>query len=313
MKKLVLALSLFIGTLVASHADMLDGTPISQWSLKNSVVIPPPTAGRFLPVIEASGPGSSSPFIRMQFCRWNGDKVLVNGRIYTIPAGNCTSPSGGIISSFASACLNKVCGTSLSFPAAYYVGLYDRNGVLTMNYWPVAGGAGWTPGPNGLMVKGDDPTTTLIGEVYLNGTQTMDGTGSKQNSVSVFNKVRIPLFVSATGGGITGTSYSELNSNNRIEWVSIFGDEAFFVMASCTVSNTVVNGQTSVGIGLDSTTAPNAPGTFQATSAGAVGNATSVAPTDSADGHHFAALLTAVSSGTGAVNTCTMITTAFPS
>lgn len=299
----------------AANADMMDGPASSTWLNQNKATTVP-TAGRFLPVIEASGPGSTSPFIRMQFCRWNGNQVMVNGRVYTIPSGSCTSPGGGIISSFTSACLNKVCGTSLTFPAAYYVGLYDKAGVLTMNFWPVGGPAGWIPGANGLIVKSDDATTTVIGLVYLNGTQTMDGSNNKQNSVSVFNKVRVPLFTGVTGGPFSNTTLAEVNSNNRLEWVSIFGDEAFTVIAPCTVNNSTAANQTSVAIGIDSTTSSTSSiGTYQSSANGSVGNATAIAPTDTADGHHFAALLADVSSGTtsGTITSCTMMTSPFPS
>jgi hypothetical protein len=42
-------------------------------------------------------------------------------------------------------------------------------------------------------------------------------------------------------------------------------------------------------------------------------NATSIANTDTPDGHHFAALLTSVSGHNGTIQSCTLITTPFPS
>ena len=54
-------------------------------------------------------------------------------------------------------------------------------------------------------------------------------------------------------------------------------------------------------------------GTVQSAAANYQANATSIANTDTPDGHHFAALLTSVSGHNGTIQSCTLITTPFPS
>lgn len=320
-KKVLALLSTVAFGIDAAHADMMDGTwpvgvgPNNPQVLTNKILnfgtggtaLGNGQAGRFLPVIESSGTGSSSPFIRIQLCAWNGNQVTISGIRQTIPAGACTTPGGGVIASLSSTCINKTCSTTLAANTDYYAGVFMLNGVMTMNFWPVSSG-GYVSDPTyGNITKFNDPATSLVGIIHTNVTTSLNGNQNTQDSVSLFNPVRISLLNSVSTATFTSTLTIELNSANRLHWVQ-FSWDVPNMSASCSVNNTTAGNVVNIGIGMDSTSTPAGSfGTFQAPFAGYQGNATGVAQAPGAEGSHFATVLVSVSGGTGSIPSCNII------
>jgi hypothetical protein len=258
------------------------------------------TCGRF------SVLGGSTPFSGVHYCPYNGNRVPIQGVYYTIPTGVQTVSGGVQSTNFSSCSIDKATGQTLANSTRYYVYLYNSAGTLTIDFSTTGYALDTT---YGTWVKSSDSSCLLIGQVWINGTKTIDGSANKQNAISRYNPVMVPLYVTVSTPGFTNTSYAENNSANILEWVQ-WSDNTLAVQASCNAFNNTNAATVSFGIGIDSTTAITGHDcTVQMAAAnqileGTAATATSVA----AEGHHVAHFLVKCSSNTGQINAGIMYT-----
>lgn len=191
-----------------------------------------PTCGRLSNLIDAGGPlGAADPFIKCHLIPYNGNQILINGRVEIIPDG-ALAASGGIIASYASCYVNKVAAQTLADNTFYFIYVFMLNGVPTITFSTTGylqNGVAY-----GNAVKSDDPTCTLIGICrihYVGGVPTTYGGARGQTVSSYFNQFRATLETNVAGPVTSVTAVqlpdtSTLSNGqpnyNFLEWVQFY-------------------------------------------------------------------------------------------
>lgn len=204
--------------------------------------------------------GGSDPFSQCQFLPRNGNTIYINGKIEIIPAGILLG-AGGIITTYSNCYINRVAGQALAANTPYYVYAFMLNGVMTLNF-SVANTPPIAIDPvedaNGVWVKGDDATSTLIGFLRTNAASKTLGNAQAQTIISYYNRLFYRLSASIAGT-TTSASYVELNSANRLEWVQWDDDLVVGPGLVCNLGTSAAPRTVDVGIGVNSAVATLGP------------------------------------------------------
>lgn len=206
---------------------------------------------------------------------YNGNTIVVNGQVVTIPSAGVTVGAPG--------------GTSTVF----YIYAYISSGTLALE---ASTEVHVTDSTTGVEIKFGDATRTLVGmarsSVVPNQWQQ---TTSYKSVLSYFNRVENVVSVAA-GSTLTttSTSYAELSAGVRCQWLT-WADEPvkFTVNGSCINSSTFI---TRTSIGVDGTTPQDVMASMTGTEYSNLG--ISHANTFS-EGYHYSTVLGRVSGGTG--------------
>jgi hypothetical protein len=223
-------------------------------------------------------------YVSTTSCRldpFNGNRILINGSIESIPSAGVSFGTGGLTSS-----------------TVYYAYVYMSSGTMTGEFSATAPATDTT---YGHQIKTGDGTRTLVGIVRTNGSTQFVDSATQRFVASWVNPPARPLF----GGFGTPTftftvTASELDSTKRIEWVQFGGPVA--VQASGRCANNTAGTGVHLGVRIDATTSQDGP-----LSGGTVTTANYEVATNPAhvqafaDGYHFATVTGLVTSNTGTV------------
>lgn len=230
-----------------------------------------PTSGRLSNLI-TTGEGEpipgSDPFAWCHFIPYNGNLILINGKYEVIPSGVIAS-SGGAKARYSNCYVNKVPGQTLANNTFYYIYAFMISGVMAIQFSTT----GYTDGagPNGVAVKTDDSTSTLIGICrihYVGGVPTTYGSARGQTIASWFNRFpNYNLVTSVVGTAIVATSPAQLPDgstlangqpeNNFIEWIQ-WGNQTPTPRFAATFGNAIVDKANYLGMGFNSKTVVHA-------------------------------------------------------
>lgn len=139
--------------------------------------------------------GAGSQRTKIKLIPHNGNRIIVNGKVYAIPSAGVTHDNNG----------NPL---GLSTSTFYYVYLYDNAGTLTLE---LSTTGHETDSTTGVEVKSGDATRTLVGAVRTNGSGYYgQGRGSAQvYESSWFNRQK--CMVSAATGTLSTSSGTAAN------------------------------------------------------------------------------------------------------
>lgn len=158
---------------------------------------------------------------------YNGNTIVINGQVVTIPSAGVTLSNSGI-----------------SGGTLYYIYAYLNSGVLTLEYSTTGHSTDTT---TGVEIKTGDATRTLVGMAYgFTGSVWAGG----PYTLSYFNRREITAVAMFSADRSTGsTIFGEINSEIGITWLT-WADEKvkFSVIGGCQNSATA---QTRTSIGVD--------------------------------------------------------------
>jgi hypothetical protein len=190
--------------------------------------------------------GGSSPFEIAQFVPYNGNKILIDGKIEIIPDG-VLAVSGGVQGAYADCSVDKVLHQALASNTLYYVYVYMLAGVMTMDFSTTVQ---YQEDTYGTWVKTGDETCALVGMLYTNAASKTLGTAKQQTMVSHFNRLRYVNLVTVAGT-VTDATPTELNSANRLEWVQ-WSDDLPITSVTGHWGGATIGNRVALGIGLNS-------------------------------------------------------------
>lgn len=215
---------------------------------------------------------------------YNGNLIKINGKLYA-------GASAGV----------TLANTGLTASTLYYIYLYDNSGTLTLEASTTAYATDTATANIGVKIKNGDATRTLVGMIRTEGStpgQFVDS-ATQRFVRSWFNDPGISgLNFFTASRSTTSTSWAEVNSEIRVEFVSWAGEIVQATVAGSQDNNTS-NEYTHTAVGFDGTT----PEDGNSTSNGAGGTQFPINAraykTGLAEGYHYATVLGRVSSNTG--------------
>ena len=211
----------------------------------------------------------------------NGNKVMVNGTVYTIP-------SSGV----------SLAPTGLTVGALLYVYLYDNASVLTLEASTTGHSTDTT---TGVEIKTGAATRTLVGMVRPITGPAFADTDAQRFVATWFNRPsKRAGQVITSGTNFTTTSYTEVTTNLRSEFL-IWGDEVIDADIVGIMSNGTA--ATAVGSAISFNSGTVEPGMQSAqTGAGQRMNAASNAKKLLTEGYNYMTVFGYVQAGTGTLN-----------
>jgi hypothetical protein len=217
---------------------------------------------------------------------FKGNLITINSLAETIPDAGVTLSTGG-----------------LSPTALYYIYAWMNSGTMTLEASTTAYA---TQVGTGVTVKAGDATRTLVGMARTDGSTAWTDSATQRFVRSWFNDPGISLLNGFTANrSISSASWTEVNSEIRIELVAWSGEVVQVEANGVTLNNTVNAGATT-SIGFDGATADDTSAYGGLVTAGGFpGNiyapfAASVFKSGLSEGYHYATLLGATLSGGGA-------------
>lgn len=210
----------------------------------------------------------------------DGDRLLVNGTV-------CTVPTAGV----------TLAATGLTAGNDYYIYATASGGVVNaLEASTTAHVTSATPGNEGVEIKSGDDNRTLVGFAGVVSGPAFADTATQRLVLSWFN--RRPRYLSnffSTTRTTASTVYIELNSEIRCAWLTWSGESVIFGLAGCAFSSTT--SRVDVSVGVDSTSV--AEDVF----ASVFGNNTNaiglIHTADYSEGRHYSTVLGRVNGGTG--------------
>lgn len=128
--------------------------------------------------------GNGTPFSQIHFFPKNGNKIVISGVRRTIPPGVGVM-SGGVIGTYDNASIDKTPARKLAPKTLYYVYVYMRQKVMTMDFSQ----EGHKEDPTyGNEVHASDPSRSLVGMVYTDDSGKFVGDSRSQLVLSWFNR-----------------------------------------------------------------------------------------------------------------------------
>jgi len=243
---------------------------------------------------------------QLTFLPFNGDKIKINGVIYTIPG------TGAGIAGLANTGVrvNNVAGQNLAANTNYWVFAENVSGTITAHFWTVAGGLAaphhrpsQTAGNEGLEVwyNGTElPQFTLIGLIRTNASAQFVDTAAVRGVLSWFNqRPRVAQGKFSTNRFTASTSYVEINSEIAVGFLT-WVDNAVLLSASGATSNSgIASGGTKIYVDAAAITGENFSTSAAGGYLGSVGLMTALGGLDTlTEGYHTATLYGMASGGT---------------
>lgn len=213
---------------------------------------------------------------------FNGNKIKINGVLYSIPAAGVSFVNTGLpASTLVYAYVNVVAGAVSS-------GWFTTGHVTDT-----------TAGNIGVEIKSGDPTWTLVGMVYTNASSQFVDTAQNRQVRSWFNDYGITFssFSDAGGTTMTGGAFAELDATIRCLHL-LWNSEHVLYSLSASVTNSTAGFTSYLGRYYDGTI----PGEFTFSTTPASSQYTGLSINGSAspgEGLHTASMSGAVGGGTG--------------
>lgn len=236
---------------------------------------------------------------QIQFNPYNGNSFQIQGGVYAIPAAGVTAGNAGVF-------VNGAANQNLVLNTLYYVYLFSNSGTPTIDFSTTGYAQDTTAGNIGVYIKNSNPSRSLIGMVYVDGSSHFNDTLVLRNVASWFNR-QPKSWTGASSGGATAAgsgTLSELMTACRIEG-AIWADGAPSVSVGGYCSQSVMGNGNQTYIGMDGVVAVSPNGNeFQAYTGAAfapVGLTWTPGPGIATEGRHFFTVaVTTSSTNTGA-------------
>jgi hypothetical protein len=166
------------------------------------------------------------------FKPFNGDKIKIQGKLYSIP-------SLGLSANRTSCFVDSVGGQALVAGGTYLVALFDSGGTPTFDFLTtLTHSPDITAGNIGVETSSGNRSRTVIGMVYCTTNADFVDTPAMRGTLNWFNRRDIPLLGSGAGGAITTSSTPvEITGTARAYFLT-WADEG--VIAS--VSGSILSG-----------------------------------------------------------------------
>ncbi|MGZ8367427.1 MAG: hypothetical protein ACXWVK_01655 [Rhodoplanes sp.] len=247
--------------------------------------------GEFTPIA-----GNGSPFTQVHFFPKNGNEVIIAGVTETIPPGVGVI-SGGVIGTFDHASIDKVPGQALAGKTVYYVYVYMRDGVMTMDFSMTGHKEDET---YGTQVHIGDPSRTLVGMVRTDENGRFVGSNRAQRTISWCNRGHTGLIQQLGGASTNSKNLAEVSENYRIEWLQWGINNTFrqgFTVPNIYVAGNVRNdkrgGYVQVAIAIDGVMCSHVMTYFQPYFWGDVGTVITavIGANGTNEGYHYASFL----------------------
>lgn len=209
----------------------------------------------------------------------NGSSLIIGGVTQQIPSAGVTYTLSGLVAS-----------------TLYYVYAYMNAGVMTLE----VSTTGHVTGTGGVEIKSGDATRTLVGMARTNGSTQFNDFATQRFVRSWFNDPGIDgLAWFSTGRAITSTTFVEINSEIRVEFLTWADDLVWFGGGGISTSTATTQLNSTVG-------AIDASAELGTYSMGYVQGGTGGTPfgfgkarKGLGEGYHYATLFGKVSAGTG--------------
>ncbi len=215
---------------------------------------------------------------------FNGNQLIINGKAETIPdAGVTLAPTG------------------LAASTTYFVYAYMSAGTMTLEASATAHATSTTAGNKGVEIKSGADTRSLVGMARTDGSTAWIDTEQKRFVLSWFNRKPISTTnkFTASRNSTTGSTYTEVNSEIRNEFLLWSGDSVLAGIAGSGFLNTSTD-QVYVGIGFDSAAPEDGNMSFQGSAAiGPLGMV--VIKSGLSEGYHYATVTAKQTVGSAAL------------
>src|SRR5262245_2574705 len=171
---------------------------------------------------------------QIQFVRYNGDRVKINGVWVAIPAAGVTAANTGVA-------VNGASGQNLAANTNYMVAI--SNPPLQLSFWSGSNfthTASPTAGNVGTEIVANSDGISLIGMVRTNASAQFANAAKQRFVLSWFNRRDLPLLGDTTAGAGTSTTtgFVEIATGSRVEFLTWAGEGALLAMSGF-CSNTV--------------------------------------------------------------------------
>jgi hypothetical protein len=232
---------------------------------------------------------------QLKLCPRDGNLVAINGVLYPVPAGCVTANTTGVF-------VNGASGANLAANTTYLVTLFVNSGTLTMDFKTTLTHApSATAGNVGVEIWNSDDTRSVVGLIRANGSTQLADASTSRLVASWFNRQNKVLLGNSTNGGTaTTSSYTEIASTARVDFVA-WGDDALSTSVQGGMSNNTAGQTVYSNLGLDGTsiTLMPTPTGVQAPSGSFGLGAAAIAATQPSEGYHYVTPVGLVTGGTG--------------
>ena len=207
----------------------------------------------------------------------DGNRLVIDGLPRALPAGGVLLPPAGFTP-----------GT------AYYVYAAIVAGAVVIE----KSTTGHVAAANGVRVKADDPTRTLVGAAVARPGPAFSNLSPYQQVASYFNRRLLDLNNAPQPAVIANTAPAELSAAARVHFWS-WGDEAILASASAVASNSAGGGACYMFLNLDGAAQFGRSGVFSSPPANQQGYITAPGSGGMPEGLHYLTAFGSVSGGTG--------------
>lgn len=179
----------------------------------------------------------------IKFAPYNGDRIKVNGTIFSIPSAGI---AGGANTSVF---VNGAAGQNLAASTVYYVYCFSNAGVLTFDFSTTTRATSSTAGNVGVEIKSGDNTRSLIGLLRTDASSQF----SNFTTLSWFNRgQKSQVLPFTTNRTTTSAGFVEINTEIRNIFISWSDNNVFYFVGGTASSSTT--GTINAAVALDSTT-----------------------------------------------------------
>lgn len=245
--------------------------------------------------VVAAGPGcglfSYVSANAVKFAPFNGNLINIAGTTYQIPSA---AISGGT----SSVLVDGVAGQNLAVSTVYNAYVFNNAGTPAIDWSTTGHSTDTTAGNIGVEIKTGDNSRSLIGKVRTNASGQFADAATQRFVRSWFNRQTAALIFALTSNTTsTSTSFAELTSLARLEFVS-FANEIVSARFSGATSNSSTTANAS-SVGFNGATAEDG-GIYSDVSASAVqGFSAQTVKTGLTEGYNYVTPVVRVDAGTG--------------
>jgi hypothetical protein len=214
--------------------------------------------------------------------RKNGDRLAISGVNEQIPSAGVTLSNGG-----------------LSADTTYFIYAYMNSGTMTLE----ASTTGHTEANTGIETKTGASSRTLVGMARTNGSSQFVQSDSNLGVLSYFNRrVKAIEFAFTADRTTTSTSYTEINSEIRLPFLTWGDSDVAFSVRGCTSNNTN-NTRVHTAVGIETGGSVNVRGGTACRQGASTNsqefNSAFSGFSDESEGYHYATVMGKVGAGTG--------------
>lgn len=209
--------------------------------------------------------------------RYNGLGLTINGVAYAIPSAGVT-----------------LAPTSLVAGTTYYIYAYMNAGVMTLEA-STTGHA--TDTTTGIEIQSGNPTRTLVGMARIVTGPAWSDTAAQRFVLSWHNRHPIGFYVPCvTGANTANTSYTELSSSYRAEFLTWAGEVVDYRVTGRSSTSATAS---FLALAFDGTTPEDCSTLIYPISSQDIPVSLTMVKTGLAEGYHYGTILAAVALGGG--------------